>query len=98
MIYTVAVLMIAIFTITSSCVSHYKIKCLHESGVAIILGIGMSAILYFAFSIEIQFESVHFIFLFLPILVFTESFTIKKGNFFKNFGISVSYGLAGTFI
>lgn len=65
---------------------------MHESGIAIILGLGISALLHFGFDIHYNFDIEGFLFVFLPPILFTEGFSIRKGKFFKNFLHILLYG------
>ena len=67
-----AMLMLAVYAIFASMIAEYKFKYMHESGVAIILGIIMSVIIYYTYNEHITFEIQHFLYIFLPPIVFAE--------------------------
>ncbi|KAL4441140.1 hypothetical protein ABPG74_002090 [Tetrahymena malaccensis] len=94
-------LMSAILVIQSgvgSFFAHKKIRMFHESGVAILLGMILSAICKFCFDYSLKLNKQVFLYGFLPIIVFAEGFSLKKRHFFKNMMPIILYGLLGTII
>ena len=70
---TCIIVSMIIYGIAASAISHYKITFIHESGVAILCGILISAFVYYDMSYNtINLEVEHFLYIFLPPILFAE--------------------------
>ena len=89
-----------LISLSGSALDHYKIKFIHESGVAIILGLIISWIIYSFLDSEKGhlLNNEVFLYYFLPPIIFAEGFNMKKKRFFRLSGYSILYGLIGTFL
>jgi len=92
------ILITVIQSIVGSFISSRKFRYFHETGIAILLGIALSAVSYFGFEYTVSLNSEVFTFAFLPCIVFSEGFSMKKRHFFKNFKYIFTYGFLGTIL
>ncbi|KAL4460367.1 hypothetical protein ABPG74_000118 [Tetrahymena malaccensis] len=92
------VMILVVQSIIGSYFSSKKIRYFHETGVAIVLGMIVSAVAYFGFNYQSSLSKSVFIYVFLPAIIFSEGFMMKKRHFFKNMSYILTYGLLGTVI
>ena len=96
-------LLIIIFLIGGSFMEHRKWIIGHETTLAILSGFAISLYVkitdtehhlnaFFSFDGEI------FFYLFLPPIVFSSGFNMRRKRFFENFGYVLLFGLLGTLI
>ena len=77
--FAILISFIIIYAICSSAINYYKIKFIHESGIAILLGILLSYIVYhMTGNFDFKFQQHYFFYIFLPPIVFAESFNMTK--------------------
>jgi sodium/hydrogen exchanger-like protein 6/7 len=108
MTLSASVVAIIFYTIISSFMQHKKIKWLHESGIAIIVGfIYSKLVLVVNPNYKKQgFNNIILFLVILPPIIFHEGYSVKKGIFFHNLFkiicigiiIIVIKGILGTFI
>ncbi|KAL4507176.1 hypothetical protein ABPG72_001969 [Tetrahymena utriculariae] len=92
------VMILVIQSIIGSYFSSKKFRYFHETGVAIVLGMICSAVAYFGFNYQSSLSKQVFIYVFLPAIIFSEGYMMKKRHFFKNMSYILTYGLLGTII
>ncbi|EAS05781.2 transporter/monovalent cation:proton antiporter-1 (CPA1) family protein (macronuclear) [Tetrahymena thermophila SB210] len=92
------VLIIVIQSIIGSYFSFKNFKYFHQTGVAILLGILVSAITYYGLDYQVKLEKKIFVYVFLPAIVFSEGYSLKKKIFFNNMTYILIYGFLGTII
>jgi sodium/hydrogen exchanger-like protein 6/7 len=82
---TIIMLSIIIYSLCSSAILKYKIKYIHESGVAILLGIIISYIVSKTSDAKIvSLDHEIFLYVFLPPIIFAEGFNMRKRKIFAN--------------
>ncbi|KAL4472439.1 hypothetical protein ABPG74_018388 [Tetrahymena malaccensis] len=92
------VLIIVVQSIIGSYFSYKNFKYFHQTGVAILLGILVSAITYYGLDYQVKLEKKIFVYVFLPAIVFSEGYSLKKKIFFNNMTYILIYGFLGTII
>ncbi|KAL4472441.1 hypothetical protein ABPG74_018390 [Tetrahymena malaccensis] len=92
------VLIIIIQSIIGSYFSQKNFRYFHETGVAIALGMIVSAIAYYGLDYQVKLEKRMFVYIFLPAIVFAEGYSLKKKIFFHNMTYIFIYGFLGTII
>ncbi|EAS05788.2 transporter/monovalent cation:proton antiporter-1 (CPA1) family protein (macronuclear) [Tetrahymena thermophila SB210] len=92
------VLIIIIQSIIGSYFSQKNFRYFHEIGIAIVLGMIVSAFAYYALDYQVKLEKKMFIYVFLPAIVFAEGYSLKKKIFFHNMTYILIYGFLGTII
>ena len=75
-----------------------KFRYLHESTLAILLGILLGLIFYEFENEIITFNGQIFFYFILPPIIFAAGYTLKSRMFFMNFGYILMYGFIGTFL
>jgi NhaP-type Na+/H+ or K+/H+ antiporter len=70
---------------------------MHESGVAIMLGLSIGAVLK-TYGVVIPFQETIFFYFVLPPIIFCQGYCLKKRNFFRYFHYISVFGLLGTLI
>ena len=105
---SVEALMIAltlVFYILTSCyiaskkvISATQIKFLHESSVAMLLGVVISFVTKLLFAHIATFDHHFFFSLLLPPIIFAASFNLPQGPFFKNLPYILFLGIGSTLI
>jgi NhaP-type Na+/H+ or K+/H+ antiporter len=100
--YIVLLALIIIYTMTGSYIEHIRFSYIHETGVAIILGMGISLIAslfgYSEFNYAFKFSENLFFFVLLPPIVFAAGYNMKRKKFFKHFSYIALFGVVGTFV
>jgi NhaP-type Na+/H+ or K+/H+ antiporter len=71
---------------------------MHESGVAILLGLAIGAVLKLGYDVVIPFQETIFFYFILPPIIFCQGYCLKKRNFFRYFHYISIFGLFGTLI
>jgi len=66
--------------------------------VAVLLGIGLSIILFYSFDIIVGIEHDLFFYYFLPPIILAEGYNMKKEKFFKYLHLILIFGIMGTII
>jgi len=80
--------------------SKNQIHFLHESGIAIILGVIVGVIFYFVNhgQYNLTFDESAFFYFLLPPIIFAAGYNLKRRNFFKNFPYIFIFGILGTIV
>jgi len=68
----------ALYAIIASACARHRFRFINESGIAILLGIGLSAILKYVFHTSIDLQSFQFLYFFVPPIIFAEGYNIRK--------------------
>lgn len=99
--YIAVLALLIIFTVTGSYIENIKIGYIHETGVAIILGMGISLIARFFGYSQIndilEFSESLFFYVCLPPIVFSAGYNMKRKKFFQHFNYVALFGVVGTF-
>jgi len=68
-----------LYAIIASACARYRFRFINESGIAILLGIGLSAILKYGFHTNFDLlNSFSFIYFFVPPIIFAEGYNLRK--------------------
>ena len=95
--------LIVIYVIGGSVLEHYKSPIGHETSVALIFGILISLIVMYTdkndnISEFFEFNDEIFFYIFLPPIVFSSGYNMRRKRFFENIGYVILFGVFGTFI
>ena len=88
--------MMSIFNISSAYFVRKNIHSLHETTVALLLGILLGIISYYWKNTIFKLEETMFFYILLPPIIFADGFNIQKDKFFRIFGSALLYGALGT--
>ena len=75
-----------------------RIDFIHESGVAIFLGIFAGVFIKYFVGTSIEFNELSLFYFILPPIIFSAGYTFKRKNFISNFSYIYIFGVFGTFI
>jgi sodium/hydrogen exchanger-like protein 6/7 len=92
------IIILVFYVLTSHIVEFRKIPYVHESSMAILMGIITAAIAKYALHQEIQFNNEIFFTIILPPIIFSAGYSLRKSLFFENFAIVAFLGIIGTII
>ena len=99
--YIVMLSMICLFILSASFIEHVHFGYIHETGVAIIIGVSISLISrYYGYSgmnSILEFNDNIFFYVWLPPLVFASGYNMKRKKFFQHFNYIALFGVLGTF-
>ena len=101
--YIVIVLIMILYTISSSLFHKYHLHFIAESGMCIVIGLLLSLIDYYfnaskALVSVIPFDSEIFFNLLLPPIIFSAGYNLNRKGFYKYFLYIISLGLIGTIV
>jgi sodium/hydrogen exchanger 3 len=93
------VLILILYVFCAQWIENTKFDYLHESSLAIGLGVVAGMLLYWVGDREqVAFDSSVFFYFVLPPIIFAAGYNLKSQNFFINLGFISLYGLVGTFL
>ncbi|KAL3155429.1 hypothetical protein ABBQ38_010986 [Trebouxia sp. C0009 RCD-2024] len=96
---TLVWLLLITTVLTSFFIQRYQVQFIPPSGAAMILGMVCGGIVKVAgFHSGLRFSPAAFFYGLLPPIVFAAGFTLKKRDFFRNFGTITVFAVPGTFI
>merc|ERR1712023_571518 len=75
-----------------------RVRLLHETGFAVIIGVLCGLALKFLSGRTAQFNFNTFSYFLLPMVIFAAGFNMRKKSFFRYFGYIVTLGVTGTVI
>jgi len=89
-----------LYIILGSFMEHKKVKFGHETGVALIAGLIISASIHYFAGKEndIPFDGTVFFYVCLPPIIFAAGFNMRQRRFFANLGYILFFGVLGTII
>ena len=93
-----ASILVFIYIVSGHLLETYKCIFLHESTVAILLGIFFAYLTQYIWGQEIHFSGSGFFLFILPPIIFSAGFTLKRRNFIKNLKFILTLGNFGTII
>ena len=79
---------------------HVKVKFGHITGVALLLGLVISALMYFLGNgnVTMPFNDTIFFQVCLPPVIFASGFNMRRKRFFENIGYILNFGILGAFV
>jgi len=96
----IAFMLLLLYVIGGSFMEHKKFKLGHETGIALIAGLVISAALHFIPAHEneydITFDGKVFFYICLPPIIFASGFNMRRRRFFDNIGYILLFGVFGT--
>lgn len=99
--YIIVLALLIVYTMAGSFIESTKCKLIHETGVAILVGMLISLIaMYFGYTEMnniLEFSESLFFYVCLPPIVFSAGYNMKRKKFFQHFNYVALFGIAGTF-
>jgi NhaP-type Na+/H+ or K+/H+ antiporter len=93
--------MLMIYIILGTFMEFKNVSFGHETGVALVMGLAISAITHFAVnnqSLELKFDGDIFFYVCLPPIIFASGFNMRRRRFFENIGYVLTFGIFGTIL
>ena len=93
--------MLMIYIILGTFMEFKNVSFGHETGVALAMGLAISAIIHFAVqnqSLELKFDGDIFFYVCLPPIIFASGFNMRRRRFFENIGYVLTFGIFGTIL
>lgn len=87
-----------VYIVIAEIIEIKRIDFIHESGVAIFLGIFAGLIIKYGVGQTITFDESSLFYFILPPIIFSAGYTLKRKNFIANFSYIFMFGLFGTLI
>ena len=95
-------MLLLFYVIGGSFMEHKKFVVGHETGIALIAGLIISAMLHFIpndeHSYDIKFDGNVFFYVCLPPIIFASGFNMRRKRFFDNIGYIMLFGIFGTLV
>jgi len=92
------VIVLILYVLCAQWIDNTKFQYIHESSIAIILGILGGLIVYIVDHKLIEFDTSVFFYFVLPPIIFSAGYNLRTNEFVDNFGYIALYGFLGTFI
>lgn len=95
-------LLLLLYVILGGYMEHKKAKFGHETGIALVFGLIISACIhYFSSSpkeADITFDGTIFFYICLPPIIFAAGYNMRRRRFFANIGYILMFGILGTIL
>jgi NhaP-type Na+/H+ or K+/H+ antiporter len=92
-------LMLMLYVIVGSYMEHRHSPFGHETGVALVAGLIISATIHYSVSdLDLTFNGEIFFYACLPPIIFAAGFNMRRRRFFENIGYILTFGIFGTII
>ena len=94
------VILLLLYVIIGGYMEHVNVRFGHVTGVALLLGLGISALMYFFGNgnISMPFNNTVFFQVCLPPVIFASGFNMRRKRFFENIGYILIFGILGAFV
>ncbi len=91
--------MLMVYVIVGGYMEHRKSSFGHETGVALVFGLIISAAVHFVDpTLDLTFNGDIFFYVCLPPIIFAAGFNMRRRRFFENIGYILTFGIFGTII
>jgi len=95
--------LLLMYVIGGGFMEHRKFKIGHETGIALIMGLIISAMIHFipsdhGHSWDISFDPEVLFYVCLPPIIFASGFNMRRRRFFDNIGYILMFGVFGTIV
>ncbi len=91
--------MLMVYVIIGGFMEHKKAGFGHETGVALVFGLIISASVHYADpTLDLTFNGDIFFYVCLPPIIFAAGFNMRRRRFFENIGYILTFGIFGTII
>lgn len=92
--------MLMVYVIVGGYMEHKKASFGHETGVALVFGLIISAAVHYSTEnpYDVTFDGDIFFYVCLPPIIFAAGFNMRRRRFFENIGYILTFGIFGTII
>lgn len=99
----VAFALLLMYVIGGGFMEHKRFKVGHETSIALIVGLIISAMIHFiptdhGHSFDIKFDETVLFYVCLPPIIFASGFNMRRRRFFDNIGYILLFGVFGTIV
>jgi len=95
-------ILLMIYVVIGGYMEHIKVKFGHETGIALVMGLIISAGLHYLSEkpsdYDVKFDGTVFFYVCLPPIIFAAGFNMRRRRFFENIGYILTFGVFGTII
>jgi len=93
-------IMLMLYVVLGSFMEHKHAPFGHETGVALIAGLIVSAVVHYAVDehYDMSFNGDVFFYVCLPPIIFAAGFNMRRRRFFENIGYILTFGIFGTIV
>jgi len=95
-------ILLMIYVVIGGYMEHKKVKFGHETGIALVMGLIISACLHYlsetASDYDVKFDGTVFFYVCLPPIIFAAGFNMRRRRFFANIGYILLFGVFGTIV
>ena len=93
-------ILLILYVVLGGYMEHIRVKFGHETGVALITGLGISALMHFVGhgDLDLPFDGTVFFYVCLPPIIFASGFNMRRRRFFDNIGYILVFGIFGTIV
>ena len=95
-------ILLMIYVVIGGYMEHKKVKFGHETGIALVMGLIISACLHYlsekASDYDVNFDGTVFFYVCLPPIIFAAGFNMRRRRFFANIGYILLFGVFGTIV
>ncbi len=96
---TIIFIMLMLYVMIGSYMEHKHTPFGHETGVALVAGLIISASIHYTFpNLSLTFNGEIFFYVCLPPIIFAAGFNMRRRRFFENIGYILTFGIFGTII
>lgn len=98
-VVSVIFIMLMLYVIVGSYMEHKHASFGHETGVALVAGLIISAAVHYTLpDLDMTFNGDIFFYVCLPPIIFAAGFNMRRRRFFENIGYVLTFGIFGTII